>query len=82
MEICLWTGSLRLACSLNPEDRRCEVALDCTDRGTIQSLVDAATQYISEHGEQFDRICEVLLAPGDEEEEASPPVRLLESHPC
>eukprot|EP00892_Ulva_mutabilis_P003179 jgi/Ulvmu1/12862/UM098_0047.1 len=55
-----------------PEDQRCEVALDCTDRKTIQSLVDAATQYIQENGDQFERICEVLCSKGQGEEPDSP----------
>lgn len=56
---CVW-------CRLCPVDARCEVPLDCTDASAIQSLVDAATQYIDENSQKFDRICDALLAPGED----------------
>lgn len=56
-----------MACRMCPDDVRCELPLDCTDRKAIQSLVDAATQYIEENREQFDRICEVLCCATKEE---------------
>lgn len=62
-------------CRLCPVDPRCEVPLDCTDANAIQSLVDAATEYIQEHSPKFGRICDVLLAPGEDEEATDNTVR-------
>lgn len=56
-------------------DTRCEVPLDCTDANAIQSLVDAATEYIQEQSSKFDRICDVLLSPGEDEEATDNMVR-------
>lgn len=63
-------------------DSRCEVPLDCTDTKVIQSLVDAATEYIEASGDAFDRICDVLMDAGEEDDPSDSAVWHRHGWPC